>query len=43
MKKQKISFELDRKLTENEEDIILTVLVTVGAENINIDYEEAYI
>ena len=40
MKKQKVTFELDKKLDNATQDEIIYLLRDMGAENIEIDWDE---
>lgn len=41
MKKQNITFELDKQVSEESTDAIIDILKHEGAENINLDYKKA--
>lgn len=40
MRQQQIVFELDNKLGEEVQDLLMDILTMEGAKNINIDYKE---
>lgn len=40
MKKQKVTFELDKKLDTATVDEIIYLLKDIGAENIEVDWDE---
>jgi len=43
MNKQKITFELDKKLDDATVDEIIYLLKDLGAKNIELDWDEEYI
>jgi len=43
MKKQKVTFELDKELDNATQDEIIYLLRDIGAKNIEIDWDDRYI
>ena len=43
MKKQKVTFELDKELNQADVDELIYLLKDAGAENIEIDWDDGYV